>query len=408
MNHRGDNMSTVKRYNRSVILNLLHERGGMSRKRMAEEMSLTPAAITMIVSEMIGEGLLYEGDTLESNGSAGRKEIMVNINFKRYVSLGISLNLQEVLISATTLDGVLLFSEAVSCEASLPVSHMLGILSDRLPKLMAQHKISPKNVIGLGLAVRGIVDEKKQKSVNSFGALAEANVPLADLISGQTGFHTTMDNNVRGMFRAHMFFSDEQMSSIFFIRCEKGIGGAISADHRILAGSSGKCSEFGHIPIVENGGKPCHCGKTGCLETIASPMAICEDVRSIYSAEGTPRLYALTGGHQNRVTLPLIMDAASQGDLAVDAIVQNAASKLSSAIKAVVYTLDPVQVVLYGSIFELPYYYDSLQVHLRAGFDRGLGYAQKSRFNLQLEEKAACILAIDAFYKNGGYFTYDK
>jgi predicted NBD/HSP70 family sugar kinase len=98
------------------------------------------------------------------------------------------------------------------------------------------------------------------------------------------------------------------------------------------------------------------------------------------------------------------------GDLSVDAIVQNAANKLSGAIKAIVYTLDPARVVLYGSIFELPYYYESLQSHLRVGFDRGDGsdYAQKSRFNLQLEEKAACVTAISEFYKNGGYMQNDR
>lgn len=410
MNHRGDNMSTVKRYNRSVILRLLHEHDGLSRKRISEEMSLTPAAITMIVSEMIGEGLLSEGATLESNGSAGRKEILVNINLAGFIALGVSINLQEVLLSATTLDGALLFSESVPCRADLPVSEALDIIGVHLQQLLETHRIPRQRIIGLGLAVRGTVDENRSKSLNSFGALAGENIPLCDLVAERTGFFTTMDNNVRSMFRAHMFFSAEQASSLFFIRCEKGIGGAVSADHRILYGSSGMCSEFGHMPIVEQGGKRCHCGKTGCLETVASPMAICEDVNSIYSAERTPHLYSITGGHQNRVTLPLIIEAAAMGDLSVDAIVQNAASKLSSAIKAIVYTLDPARVVLYGSIFELPYYYESLQTHLRIGFDRGDGsdYAQKSRFNLQLEEKAACVTAISEFYKNGGYMQDEK
>lgn len=407
MNHRGDNMSTVKRYNRSVILRLLHEHGGLSRKKIAGMMSLTPAAITMIVSEMISEGLLYEGAAIKSSGSAGRKEIMVNINSDRFVSLGVSINLQEVLLSATTLSGAMLFSHTVACSPSLAVNQALDIVSEYLPKLMQQFHIRDQQVVGLGVAIRGTVDENKRRSTNTFGALQETNIPLASLISKASGFNTTMDNNVRSMFRAHLFFSAEQESSLFFVRCEKGIGGAISSDHRILSGHSGMCSEFGHMPIVEHGGKPCRCGKTGCLETIASPMAIREDVMRIYSVEATPRLFALTGGHQERVTLPLVMSAASMGDLAVDAVVQNAVSRLSNAIKAVVYTLDPARVILYGSIFELPYYFQSLQAHLRAGFDRGNGneYAQKSQFNLQLEDKAACIIAIDAFYKNGGYLS---
>ena len=52
---------SVKRSNRSAALRILHEKGAMSRKRLAENMHLTPAAITKIVGEMISDGLLMEG-----------------------------------------------------------------------------------------------------------------------------------------------------------------------------------------------------------------------------------------------------------------------------------------------------------------------------------------------------------
>ena len=55
MIYEGDNMMGIKRTNRSAALRLLHERGSMSRKRLAESTKLTPAAITKIVGEMISE-----------------------------------------------------------------------------------------------------------------------------------------------------------------------------------------------------------------------------------------------------------------------------------------------------------------------------------------------------------------
>ena len=64
MPYQGDNLMSVKRSNRSAALRILHEKGAMSRKRLAENMNLTPAAITKIVAEMIGEGLLREGEEL--------------------------------------------------------------------------------------------------------------------------------------------------------------------------------------------------------------------------------------------------------------------------------------------------------------------------------------------------------
>ena len=66
MSYQGDNMFKVKRSNRSAVLRLLREQDGLSRKRLAEQTRLTPAAITKITGELIAEGLVHEGRTLPS------------------------------------------------------------------------------------------------------------------------------------------------------------------------------------------------------------------------------------------------------------------------------------------------------------------------------------------------------
>ena len=66
MQYEGDNMMGIKRTNRSAALRILHERGSISRKRLAESIKLTPAAITKIIGEMIAEGLVVEGSTIPS------------------------------------------------------------------------------------------------------------------------------------------------------------------------------------------------------------------------------------------------------------------------------------------------------------------------------------------------------
>ena len=108
-------------------------------------------------------------------------------------------------------------------------------------------------------------------------------------------------------------------------------------------------------PILEQNRKRCNCEESGCLETIASPTAIGESIYGICSAELISRWNALTVRHRDRIIFALIMQAASEGDLAVEAVVQNATRKLSDRIKAV-YTLDPLCVFLNGKTFEQPCY----------------------------------------------------
>ena len=404
MSYKGDNLMSVKRTNRSAALRALHEKGAMSRKRLAESMHLTPAAITKIVSEMISEGLLSEGEMLTS-GNAGRREILIDINTRKACGLGILINLRQAIVSAAWLDGTVLFAEEIPLEPNAPAEETARMLSEHLLRLTEENNIPRERVIGLGIAVRGITSEDGRTVRNSFGALAETDYPLCALFEKLTGFRCVMENNVRSLFAAQMFLSrDESTGSQFFLRCGTGIGAGLSIDGKIWHGVTAQCAEIGHIPVVRRGGKPCHCGKSGCLETIASPGAICKDTLAIFSEEKTPLLWRkFQGQAPENLDVADVFSAASNGDEGAAAIVDRAVQALASAVKAMIYLVDPGKIVLYGSMFEDPYYLSRLSSALHEGVDvRHNVEIEKSRYNQQLEDKAACLLAVQSFMDNGG------
>ena len=187
------------------------------------------------------------------------------------------------------------------------------------------------------------------------------------------------------------------------MRCGSGIGAAFSAGGEVLEGDRRQCAEIGHIPVIKRGGKPCHCGKSGCLETIASPAAMREDAQAILSETETPLLWKLTNGDRGAVTTAIVLDAARGGDAGASRIADRAAEALADALKSVVYLLDPGRIVLYGAIFEHPYFLSRLSAEMDVGMDAAhAAPMQKSRFNGQLEAKAAGLLYVIDFYQNGG------
>ena len=395
---------SVKRSNRSAALRILHEKGAMSRKRLAENMHLTPAAITKIVGEMITDGLLMEGEMLSSS-NAGRREILIDLNAEVACGLGVLINLRQAILSGVWLDGRVIFTEEVPLESRAPAEATAERLSARLLQLMEENGIQRESVIGLGVAVRGITSEDGRIVRNSFGALAETDYPLCEKFEELTGFHTVMENNVRSLIAAQMFVSqDETTGSQLFIRCGYGIGAALSIDGKIWHGVTAQCAEIGHIPVIRRGGTPCHCGKSGCLETIASPGSIREDAIAMLSEEKTPLLWRK---YRDRDTESLsvfdVFAAASNGDQGASEIVDRAIQALGTAIKAAIYLVDPGKIVLYGSLFEDSYYLSRLISELQEGVDaRHDVVIEKSKFNQQLEDRAACLLAVQNFIDNGG------
>ena len=407
MSYRGDNLMSVKRANRSAALRILHEKGAMSRKRLAEQMNLTPAAITKIVGEMISDGLITEGEML-SSGSAGRREILIDLNPRKGCGMGVLINLRQAVLSAVWLDGTVIFSQTIPLEGNAPAEETVRMLSKKLLDLAADNELERKNVIGLGIAVRGITSEDGRCVRNSFGALKETDFPLCERFEALTGLPCTMENNVRSLFAAHMFLSkDGKEGSQFFLRCGTGIGAALSVDGKIWHGVTSQCGEIGHIPVIRRGGKPCHCGKSGCLETIASPGAIREDAITAFSEENTPLLWRKAKNRDpESLSVFDVFTAAGNGDVGAGKIVDGAVQSLATAIKAAIYLIDPGKIVLYGSIFEDPYYLSRLFSELREGLDlRHDVVMEKSRYNLQLEDRAAGLLAVEQYFSNGGIPT---
>ncbi len=404
MIREGDNMMGVRRANRSAVLRTLHEQGGMSRKRLAENMKLTPAAITKIVSELIEEGLVKDGQPLPGGG-VGRREVMAYLDGQSRCALGLLINLRQAIVSAVWLDGSVIFSEETVIQSAAPADETVEALCGRLLFLAKEHGLKKEQILGVGIAIRGITSSDERTVINSFGALNDAPYPLARRVEELTGLRAVMANNVRALFAAQMYLSrDRELSSQFFLRCEYGIGASLSINDRIWLGGTNQCSEIGHIPVIRRGGKPCSCGKSGCLETIASPTAIREDAVALLSPTATPVLWetSLAKG-ADALTVEDVLEAASCGDAGAGGIVDRAVTALAGALKSVIYIIDPEKIVLYGRMFENDFFLARLMAEMQEGVDAGHHVVtEKSAYNKLLEDKAAGLLMVESFIENGG------
>ena len=269
---------------------------------------------------------------------------------------------------------------------------------------MTAYAIPRERVIGLGIAVRGMIGTDGRTVERSFDALDTDGFAICERFEAHTGFCAVLSNNVRALFAAELFFSHEsQTDSALFVRCASGIGSALSVRGQILSGSRGQCGEIGHIPVIRQGGKPCHCGKSGCLETIASPAAIVTEAQERFGAAQTPLLFAKRGSRE-AVTLYDVLDAAQGGDRGAAEVSDRAAQALANALKGAVYLIDPERIVLYGPLFDHPYFLSRLKAEMAVGVDAAHAVPmEKSRFNNILENKAAGLLAVAQFLENGGF-----
>ena len=132
-------------------------------------------------------------------------------------------------------------------------------------------------------------------------------------------------------------------------------------------------------------------------------MAILDDARAILSKEKTPVLWLMAEKNGGEISLEDVLESAHNGDAGTSEILDRAVNQLATALKNVIYVIDPAKIVLYGRVFENSYYLMRLLSELSEGVDSGHNITiEKSRYNQQLEEKAAGLLMVEYYFEQGG------
>lgn len=81
-------------------------------------------------------------------------------------------------------------------------------------------------------------------------------------------------NDGRASTWAEYISNEKKPKSHIHVVVGTGVGGGIVHDNTLLLGDSGQAGYIGHMKITQQDTITCSCGKTGCLETLASSRGI--------------------------------------------------------------------------------------------------------------------------------------
>ncbi len=125
-----------------------------------------------------------------------------------------------------------------------------------------------------------------------------------------------------------------------------GVGSGFVSNGRLIYGHDGFAGELGHT-IVEEGGRPCGCGRRGCLETYASATGFVRTSREMLSSGATSVLGDIA---PDELTAEHVTRAAKKGDTTARAIFDFTARKLALGLANAVAITSPRTIVLCGGL----------------------------------------------------------
>lgn len=260
MNQNAKNAVYTKEYNRAQILRLLR-RAPVSRAELSRETGLTRAAISLIVEELIREGLVRESSAAADGHSRGRMPVLLKLCPDGAYAVGIWLGRSGCRVGICDLAG------KVICQEKLPLQSTANALMEPLAKtveaLISRQGIHKQRILGVGISAPGPLDPDKGVILNPPGFDAFHHFAIADALAGLLQLPVYLEKDANGAAVCHYMDGACGENSLLLI-VDSGVGSGVIHQGKLLRGC-----ELGHTAI-DFQGQVCACGNRGCLELYAS------------------------------------------------------------------------------------------------------------------------------------------
>ena len=215
-------------------------------------------------------------------------------------------------------------------------------------ELASRHEIA---AVGVGAA--GYVD--KSRAVVMFAPnIAWRNVDLKAELEPRVDLPVVIENDANaaawGEFR---YGAGHDVNDLLLVTVGTGVGGGVVLDGELYRGGFGAGAEIGHVRVVPDG-ILCGCGNHGCFEQYASGSAMVREARAAAAAGSllARGLLDRLGGDPDKITGPLITEAARDGDPFALEQLATVGRWLGEGIASLTAVLDPAMVVVGGGVSE--------------------------------------------------------
>ena len=141
---------------------------------------------------------------------------------------------------------------------------------------------------------------------------AKGIVPLANMFVNELGIPVVVTNDAKAAAMGEMKYGVAVgMNNFVELTLGTGVGSGIVANGQLIYGFDGFAGELGHM-IVEPDGRPCGCGRKGCLETYCSATGVVRT--AIAMLEESSEATSLRDIATDKLTSYEVYKAAMAGD----------------------------------------------------------------------------------------------
>ena len=329
---KGD-QDLIKNMNIAVILEKIRTDGPVSRASLSRMTGLSRSTCSILVDQLISEGLICETGKDESSG--GRKAILLKMNYEGGRAIGLKLMKNRIAGALVDLSGRIIRIRSQEIFKGYNESELIEALIDVVQSLISFEEESTKGrIFGIGIGIGGKIDFHKGILIES-SILSLKNIPIGPILEEKTGIPVFLENDVNAFTLGEKYFGEgKNFNNFLCVSLGSGIGAGVIINDVLYRGSHHLACEFGHMRIAENdSSKTCKCGKQGCLEAYASDGAIEEFFNTL---------------SDRNASIDRIVELADEGDESALKSFSMAGAYLGYGISTLINLFDPETLLIGG------------------------------------------------------------
>ena len=264
----------------------------------------------------------------------------------KYV-FGVDIGGTSIKLGLFTVAGELIEKFSIDTDISDEGKKLLPDTAKAIFDKLEEKGLAIADVAGVGVGVPGPVDEDGVVLVGvniGWQNPVAVKQTLSDLLGG-IPVKVTNDANIAAVGELWLGAAKGAKNAIMYT-LGTGVGGGVIVDGQVINGTHGAGGEIGHLVAVPEGGTVCGCGKTGCLETVASATGVVRLAKTELAKTDVSSTLRASDDFEAKD----VFDAAKAGDELALGVVDRVGYYLGLSAANLAASTDPEQFIFGGGV----------------------------------------------------------
>ncbi|MBV9415889.1 MAG: ROK family transcriptional regulator [Solirubrobacterales bacterium] len=295
----------ARQMNRLRIIEALYRRPLSSRADLTRHAHLSRATVSTLVEELVRAGLVEEHAGVAASepspeGALGRPPVRLSLVSRSAFAVGLDFGHQHIRVALCDLSGEPIVDDYSPADVDHAPAESLDLAHELVREALRRAGVAPDQLLGVGMGL-AVPINKTTGALEADGILPgwHGIRPAAEM-EARLGIPVALDNDANlGALGEEAYGAARGVDNLVYIRLSAGIGAGLILEGHPYPGVAGVAGEVGHV-LSDPSGPICRCGNRGCLEAVASPVAVAALLeRSLGEPVSVQRLLELVAdGHR--------------------------------------------------------------------------------------------------------------